>query len=140
MGMYTELHFNAELKKNTPKSVIDILNYMIGKAEKEPELPDDALFNTSRWVYMLQMDSYYFNADTISTLRFDDISSSYYLCIRCNLKNYDDEIKKFINWINHYLDAHEGEFLGFSRYEETERPTLIYFKGKQQLEDKERSE
>ena len=72
------------------------------------------------------MDSYYFDADTHSTLRFDDISDSYRLCIRCNLKNYSDEIQKFIDWIIPFLDKYEGEFLGFYRYEETEVPTLVY--------------
>lgn len=75
---------------------------------------------------MLRCDSYYFDADTHSTLRFDDISDSYYLCIRTNLKNYGQEIRHFVDWIMPYLDKFEGEFLGFSRYEETEEPTLIY--------------
>ena len=75
---------------------------------------------------MLRMDSYYFSADTNSTLRFDDISNAYYLCIRTNLKNYDNEITEFIDWIKPYLNKLDGDFLGFSRYEETEIPNLIY--------------
>jgi len=72
-------------------------------------------------------DSYYFNADTISTCRWDDISNSYYLCIRSNLKNYDGEIRKFLDWIKQFVDAGIGEFLGFYRYEEDDDPTLIYY-------------
>lgn len=79
--------------------------------------------------FMLCMDSYYFDADTISTLRFDDIGNSFYLCIRTNLKNYDSEIEHFIDWIMPYLDKYEtGQFLGFYRYEEDEQPTLIFYK------------
>jgi hypothetical protein len=127
MGMYTELHFNSELKKETPKEVIETLKYMVGEAENSPDLlPEHDLFKTGRWDYMLQCDSYYFNADTHSTLRFDDISDSYYLCIRTNLKNYGNEIEEFIDWIRPYLAKSEGEFLGFSRYEETEQPTLLF--------------
>ena len=132
IGMYTELHFNSELKKDTPKEVIEILKYMIGERENSPDLPEHPLFKTERWDYMLRSDSYYFDADTNSTLRFDEISNDYYLCIRCNLKNYSSEIQHFIDWIMPHLDKYEGEFLGFYRYEESEEPTLIYAKASAQ--------
>ena len=127
MGMYTELHFNSELKKEIPDGVVEILKHMIGETEKLPlSLPEHELFRTGRWDTMLNFDSYYFDADTHSTLRFDSISDAYFLCIRSNLKNYDDEIEKFINWIMPYLNKSEGEFLGFYRYEESEEPVLIH--------------
>ena len=126
MGMYTELHFNSRLKPDVPTSVLRVLEYMLGEnsAIGEP-IPDHPLFNTSRWAVMLRCDSYYFDADTISTLRYDDISQ-HSLCIRTNFKNYEGEIEKFLDWIRPYLDKDEGDFLGFYRYEETEEPTLIY--------------
>lgn len=127
MGMYTELHFNSELKRDVPGDVIDILKYMLGELDECPELPENKLFNTSRWDYMLRCDSYYFDADTHSTLRFDDISDSYYLCIRSNVKNYEGEIEAFVDWVMPYLDKYDGQFLGFSRYEEYEIPHLIYY-------------
>lgn len=43
MGMYTELIFGADLKKDTPKNVIEALKYMIGDTEEKPNdfpLPD----------------------------------------------------------------------------------------------------
>ena len=127
MGMYTELHFNAELKQDTPEEVIAILDGMVSaKEHTSGTLPSHPLFDTPRWEYMLRCDSYYFDADTHSTLRYDDITKSYYLCIRCNLKNYDGEIEKFIDWIKPYCDKYPGDFLGFYRYEETETPTLVY--------------
>jgi hypothetical protein len=127
MGMYTELHFNAKLRKDTPLDVLHVLRYMLNEKVRTPDLPSHPLFSTTRWRYMLQTNSYYFDADTHSTLRWDDISGSHYLCIRCSLKNYDNEIEKFVGWIMPYLDKHKGDFLGFSRYEETEKPTLIYY-------------
>lgn len=126
MGMYTELHYNTELKADVPEGVINILRYMLGEVEDKPETPDHELFGTTRWEFMLRCDSYYFDADTHSTIRFDDISNSHYLCIRCNLKNYSDEISLFCNWIRPYINKQEGDFLGFSRYEESEVPELIY--------------
>lgn len=125
MGMYTEIHFNSELKKDTPKEVVEVLKYMVEDCEKPLELPDHELFKSERWEILFKCDSYYFDADTHSTLRFDEISGSYYLCVRSNLKNYDSEIEKFIDWIDPYLDKFDGDFLGFYRYEETEEPTLI---------------
>jgi hypothetical protein len=128
MGMYTEFHFNSELKKDTPNNVIEILRYMIGSSPKPERLPEHELFFTERWWYMLVSTSTYFDAETISTLKFDNVIGSYFLCIRCNLKNYDQEIQHFIDWIDPYLDKYEGNFLGFYRYEEDEEPTLIYKK------------
>lgn len=126
MGMYTELHFNAELRKDTPPAVIEVLQFMLsGEGQEAFTPPEHSLFKTSRWPVMLRMDSYYFAADTHSTLRLDDIAGQYALCIRCNLKNYDGEIEAFVDWIDPYVDAFEGAFLGFSRYEETEDPVLI---------------
>lgn len=126
MGMYTELHYNAELKRDIPDGVLTILRFMLGGTKQEPETPDHELFGCTRWRGMLRSDSYYFDADTSSTLRYNDISQSYYLCIRCNLKNYSNEIENFVDWIRPYINKQDGDFLGFSRYEESETPTLIY--------------
>lgn len=130
MGMYTEIHFNAKLKKDVPQDVVDILKYMVGDNKRQPRsLPDHVLFQCDRWKLLFCCDSYYFDADTHSTLRFDDIAGSYYLCVRSNLKNYDSEIQKFIDWIPQYLENEPGAFLGFYRYEEHNEPTLIYMPG-----------
>ena len=123
MGMYTEFHFNAEVQDDN--DVLAVLRYMIDGDSEPLPLPDHPLFDTDRWRVMLRMDSYYFDADTHSTLRAD-CQGGQYLCIRCNLKNYDGEIEKFIDWITPHLKKHEGDFLGFYRYEETEQPTLIH--------------
>ena len=131
MGMYTELHYNAELLSSTPREVLDVLSYMV-KTEKNsypPITPEHSLFGTDRWAHMLVSNSYYFSADTHSTLRYDAIAQAWFICIRCNFKNYCDEIAKFCEWINPYVSACEGEFLGFSRYEESEFPDLIFKQG-----------
>jgi hypothetical protein len=132
MGMYTEFHFNAELKQNVPLEVIAVLRFMLSNdKEYAGKLPDSPLFQTDRWRWMLQMNSYYFPADTHSTLRYDNIGRNYHLCIRCNLKNYDNEINKFVDWITPYLDvaSDQDEFVGFQRYEERREPSLIFVRG-----------
>jgi hypothetical protein len=130
MGMYTEFHFNVKLVNDLPKKVESILKYMIGDFSGEDifpsDLPNHKLFSTPRWQVMLRGDSYYFAADTISVLRYDDIANSYFLCVRCNFKNYDSEIELFLDWIHPYIEMDSGEFLGFYRYEMDKIPTLIY--------------
>ena len=128
MGMYTELVFACELKKEVPGEVIELLEFMVGKTNIEPMTPNHPLFGNTRWRMMLKSDSYYFDGDTHSTIRFDKISQSHYLTIRCNLKNYDSEIELFLDWIKQYVDLIEDypEFKGYYLYEEAEKPTLIY--------------
>jgi len=124
MGTYTKLHYNAELKRDVPESVVEMLRYMLGETETKPKKPDHALFGDTRWETMLQSDSYYFDADTHSTLRYDT-NGSYYLCVRCSLRNYCNEMELFTNWIRPYIDKLEGEFRGFSRHEAEETPNMI---------------
>ena len=125
MGMYTELNVGVAFKKDTPNNVINIIKYMLNEDEfVYYELPDHPLFKTARWNFMLVSDSYYFDGQTDSSLHYDDISSQYYLNVRCNLKNYDGEIEKFMEFIQPYLDTRG--FLGYTRYEEFDDPTLIY--------------
>lgn len=132
MGMYTELVMACELKSNVPEDVIGTLKYMVGDSEYLATVPIHNLFETDRWKWMLRSNSYYFDGDTHSTFRYDDIAKAYYLTVRCNLKNYCDEIYEFLNWIVQY--SYTDGFVGYSRYEEAENPTLIYFnEGKVEL-------
>ena len=125
MGMYTEL--NIEIEVVNDKKVINILKYMLGDIEDKPKLFDHELFTSERWEWMLRSDSYYFDGQTDSKLFTDNLSKGnqrYYLNVRCNLKNYDKEIQKFLDWLYPYMETYG--FIGYSRYEECYEPTLIY--------------
>lgn len=131
MGMYTELVCAFELESDTPKEVIQILRHMTGQEKElgmdESELPSHPLFGTERWRFMLQSDSYYFPGDTHSRLKIDNLYPTkpmYYLTIRCNLKNYDNEIDNLLSWLGRYTRT--TGFIGYKRYEEAEEPTLLY--------------
>jgi len=127
--MYTQLHFAVELKKETPGYVIDILKWLESNKDNEPPaISEHPFFKCEQWEWLFWMDSYYFNAPSHSIFKYDDITNQYVLFIQSNLKNYDDEIEMFLNWIMPYIDALEGEFLGYHRYEEEVYPTLIYYK------------
>lgn len=125
MGMYTEFHFNIQLREDTPKQVFEILRVMLGDSSDYIQ-PEHDLFRTPRWEWMLRSDSCYFDAQTCSTLTKDEYLETWFLGVRCNLKNYDNEIEKFVDWIKPYVEGYPGKFLGFYRHEESEEPTLIY--------------
>lgn len=124
MGMYTELNLGVCFIEKCPQNVIDILKYMLDNDLPAPMVPNHPLFKTSRWDFMLVCDSCYFDSHVDSSIQYKDYLDQYYLNVRCNLKNYDQEIEHFLNFIQPYLET-EG-FLGYMRYEEDDDPTLIY--------------
>ncbi|WP_331828047.1 hypothetical protein [Bacillus velezensis] len=129
MGMYTELVCAFKLIEETPRSIIEILEFMTGQRDEHPsELPEHNLFSEdTRWKWMLQSDSYYFDGKTHSKIENDAVVGGCYVSIRCNLKNYDDEIEKFIDWISPYIQKdYDHYFIGYERYEEDKEPTLIF--------------
>lgn len=142
MGMYTEFVGAIELKKDTPKEVIDILEFMVNDKEEPKKLPNDELFKCDRWKWMLRCDNYSFVGITNTMLVRDEFNDSYYLTIRCSLKNYDSEIEKFCKFIKPYTYAIDGseEFIGYIRYEESNKPTLIYYENMDKLLDYESEE
>lgn len=125
MGMYTEILVTANLKQNVQNQVVEIIKHMIGTNRTDmPPLPKHPLFDSDRWDMLFCCTSYYFPGETVSRFRFDDISNQWHLTARANLKNYGGEIELFMDWIAPHIDTQPGDFVGLSRYEETEWPTL----------------
>ena len=130
MGMYTALSLGVELKKDLPDEVANILSFMVhghdlDRSDECPTKPDHAFFRCDRWPHLFRMDSYYFSYDSHWTFRLDHPAGSYYLSGVSNLKNYDGEIRKFVDWIEPYLHECTGGFIGWTQYEEDRLPTLI---------------
>lgn len=124
MGMYTELNIGLELSKDTPEEVINIINYMIsGEGSDMPTTPNHPLFSTDRWDFMLTCSSYYFNAQPVHKFEYDEIGECWFLTSISNLKNYNSEIEKFLDWISPYIN--DNGFFGYMRYEEDDFPTLL---------------
>jgi hypothetical protein len=126
MGMYTELIFGADLKQDTPKDVIEALKYMIGDTEEKPtNFPllggrCESLFNGA---------SYHFGVNRpVSEMWFDDISKSWALSTRSNIKNYEGEIEAFLEWIKPYIDGGSGDrdMYAIVTYEQSEAPNIYY--------------
>jgi hypothetical protein len=130
MGMYTELSLGVEFKKNLPEEFISIINFMVSGGEEEvfliPErFKDHELFTTTtRWRWMLRSGgSYYFDRKPYLVWKRDEITKSYFLSCATNIKNYEQEWEKFLDFICPYLDT-EG-YLGTYWHEEWEHPVML---------------
>ena len=128
MGMYTEIIFGAGLKKDTPKNVIGVLQRMIDGEDLVDNLPDHEFFKSQRTWLIRSGGSYYFPGCIEPKFWFDDISKNWFLHFRTNIKNYDSEIEKFLDWIKPYIDQGVGSrgFYAIVTYEEQNEPTIYY--------------
>lgn len=127
MGMYTELVLNLEIKSSIPDDALAVLRFLANGDVEPATLPDHPFFKADRWSMIMRCSSYYFVPFSLSKLESPvSVSSSHYLSTRSDLKNYGNEIDLFVDWLMPYVDAYEGNFLGYKRYEEDEKPTLLY--------------
>lgn len=127
MGMYTEIYVKISLKEDAPQQVIDILSYMMGEGEEPSELPSHELFIKSRWHFMLRCSSHYHMPSCVGKFWYNDIASQWFLLNRSDLKNYENEIESFFDWISPYAEQNsEKQFIGYELYEEENEPTMYY--------------
>jgi len=124
MGMYTELIFGAELKRETPKEVIETLRYMIGDVEEKPKnFPFESFRNP------LLGGSFYFAVSTaVSKMWQEKVHGVWRISTRANIKNYDGEIEEFLKWITPWIDSGSGynDMYAIVIYEESTEPTIYY--------------
>ncbi len=125
MGLYTEIYVNVNLVEPLPQSVMDTLNamclhniHMLRQLGK----PD-------RWSMLFSNGSYYHPSTEVAKFTWDEIGKCYSILGKGDIKNYENEIEQFFEWLMPYIDAPEGMFIGYQRYEEDLTPTL-YFKTK----------
>lgn len=123
MGMYTELNIALRLEKDTPKEIINALQYMLGEDAEVPFI-NHPLFNTESWKVLLIKEISYFPGDSFHLLSYND-KLGYDLTVRSSIKNYDNEIELFLDFINPYIET-EG-FIGYMFCEQCDDPTLIYY-------------
>ncbi len=125
--MYTLISFTANLKKETPENIIKLLEEMKNNSlhGDYKDLPEHCFFKTERWKMFFTSDSYYFSDKTNCFFYKDRITDSWFLEFKSNLKNYDEEIDKFIDWITPFINEPEGSFIGYKMYEEDKMPTLL---------------
>ena len=126
MGMYTELIFGAELKRDTPNEVIEALKYMLGETETKPAnfpLPDggcEMLFREGTYSFPIN--------NPVNKMWLDDIDEQYHISTRSNIKNYENEIETFLEWIKPYIYGGSGnrDMYALVIYEDQDEPTVYY--------------
>lgn len=124
MGMYTEILVKAKVKEDIPSKVYEVLNYLFNDVNNEmsmpEELPEHEFFNTPKWGQIGGCDSYYHIPWTGSQF------SDNYIFFHSYLKNYNEEIPLFFDWVDPYLEVREDECIGYYWHEEAEEPALVY--------------
>lgn len=136
MGMYTEFYFRANI---SPGPVADWLHNQInGDGWFKTGYDDHPLFKGNRWagVFIGGGAVYQESRSPIFRRKSDNSGEPYHhqLVVASSLKDYGDEIDQFIDWIAPHLDMHDGDFLGYSLYEDStdggeqwrEHPTLYF--------------
>ena len=134
MGMYTKVSFIIPIKTNTPKEIREILIALIeGDLEEHSNLPKHKFFETKRFHYFAQTDSFYFTGTSNSAVKYpfrhwrDEESETIVLHIDSDFKHCD-EIELFLDWVKDYMEIPTSEFIGYTLYEEDERPTLWFIR------------
>jgi hypothetical protein len=125
MGMYTEIYINVDLKKDTPDDVIGVLKALC-RILPDQECDDVLADYPDGWICLFSNMSYYTPFTNCKFLEFDDISKKWSLLGKGDIKNYNMEIEEFFEWIMPYVDGYPGDFIGYSRYEEDQKPTLMF--------------
>ena len=125
--MFTECVLNVSLKRETPKNVIEILEYLANSKifAVRPDLPHHKFFTLPRWEQVLTMSSYYFCGFSYAQVYREGPEDGPGLSCRFDMKNYSNEIGEFINWLMPYVEAYPGTLLGYTLYEDDDIPTLI---------------
>jgi len=91
--------------------------------------PLDFPFPNGRCEWLFQGGSFYFAINRpVNKMWFDDISKAYSISTRSNLKNYNNEIETFLDWIKPYINSGSGnrDMYAIVMYEEQSEPTIYY--------------
>lgn len=135
MGMYTKVSFIIPIKSETPKEIKKILESLIeGNLEENKNLPKHPFFETPRYSYFAKCNSFYFTGTSNSSVKYpyrnwhDEKSDDIVLHIDSDFKHYDDEIPLFLDWVKDFMEKPKSGFIGYTLYEEDERPTLWFLR------------
>jgi len=130
MGYYTQFVMGARFKaghddvRHLMRTLLDPDN----SRDEPPNSPsahlDHPWFKTDRWFWMFHGTSAYFAGDPCSRL-VSDYDGEF--SIRCNIKNYTEEIEHFADFIAPFVED-RPEWSGYKMGEDDEYPTLLRFK------------
>lgn len=141
MGMYTEVVFRAEInEEELGKDIFDIFDYMFNPDTNVERydliLPKHEFFKCQRWDSVGNMSSFYHHPNRVVDWYipyYNNMDKKYpdvHIFSRNDLKDYDEEIREFFDWVDSLGIFREGEYMGYSLYEEDNTPTIYNSKGK----------
>ena len=122
MGMYTALSLGVRLDNEFPQVTETLSNLIHGNPVTGQNHP---FFATPRGASLLRMDSFYFDYRThweMDVLE-QDVLGCTFLSGVSNIKNYDNEINKFLDWLSPHMIT--TGFIGWTMYEEDDFPTIL---------------
>lgn len=129
MGMYTEVLLKANILTEDPQ-VVAVLKHLWQEGPSPETLPAHPLFACARWTALGSGSSFYHHpAAVISVVKIEGGCADtldWYVFIRVDLKNYEEEVEKFFDWIMPYVHDGAGQTVGYSWYEEERDPSLIH--------------
>jgi len=128
MGMYTEIIFGAGLKAELPEGIVSTIKKLVAGEDLKETTLDHPFFKSERPWLLSSGGSYYFPGTVEPKFWFDDIAKQWFLHFRTNIKNYDSEIEKFLDWIKPYIEDGVGKrnFYAIVTYEDSVEPTIYY--------------
>lgn len=132
MENYAELIFGARLRKDTPNEVVNVLRYLCGQIEYPHNLDGESSMIANDEV-LFRGSSYYFGVVFCTPyMEYDNIAGSWIVSTRANLKNYNDEISRFLVWIKPYIARGSGErnMYAIVTNEDDSEPTIYYLSDK----------
>jgi hypothetical protein len=144
MGTYTELVLKCDIKADIPDDVEQVLRHLfrtddhtdVHDTPAEHALPAHRFFKLPRWDCIGRGSSFYHTPFALSQYmqpnneqEGGDESKTYkggYIFSRSDLKNYDDEIATFLDWLQPYIEEERGMCIGWTWHENEITPTLIF--------------
>lgn len=129
MGCYVTFSLNIKLKVDTPKEVINVLNYALPRREckvkKILKLPNHKFFKSPDWYLTLGCNNLYMFQDTPRLRKLREKNKGYSLDIYSEFKENWGSEYRFINWIEPYLDHLPGEILGYREDDYNELVNIV---------------
>ncbi|NHR04381.1 hypothetical protein HA052_04145 [Chromobacterium haemolyticum] len=124
MGDYTRIKFRAKLREDTPANVLAVFDAASrGEADNLESLPDADFFKDERWTMVFNGASAYFQTPEKCQVAVEDGLAS--VSFHSSVKNYDDVIEKFFDWISPYLAETPGGILGEYEWTSDQPETVI---------------
>lgn len=101
--MYTQLKIGANLKKDVPNEIIEVLKYMCAMENTMNKFPFE---HPHRWrlEHLFIRGSSYFESPW-HNLIFNADEGAWTLHASCNIKNYNGELQVFIEWFTPFVGS-----------------------------------